>query len=192
MEKLSESIHQKEGRPAPKRVFVEIGTKYSPATFLGRRKFGENDTYVGFDRDVLSLREGKNTTDNLVAERHGKNVFFVAGNGETMPLKEASADELYFGNVFGDPRTSEGSKAKLLAEAHRILRDSGTLIIQETYTPEVAGDMETLLRMHGFEVETTLKDTDETWESQMRKYHTPGSRQKYTNSYLLHAKKITY
>ena len=173
----------------PSRLFVEIGTSYNPATFQGRRAFGESDIYIGFDKDMRTVQQGKEKND-WVSDRHGKNVFFAAGDGTEMPLKNESADELYFGNVFGDPgaERQEDFHKRLLTEAQRLLRNTGTLIIGETNTPHELESLTKKLQESGFEVESVLHGADPAWESEMRQYSTPAARAKY--GYCVRAKKI--
>ncbi len=136
----SEQLGRGEARETrgPKRVFVEVGTHTSPVPAVGERGLGENDIYIGIEPDRDAAWMAKRIMEKR-AQRPGETGkrFMVQGSGETLPLDDASADEMYFGNVLDDPKMNFETRRKLLREASRVLKEEGQLVIGETFPDPV-------------------------------------------------------
>ena len=137
---------QKEQEPKPMRVFIDIGSGQNPVAATGLRKFYEDEIYIGIDRNINEIKTGK-----IVFEKdwHLKDVrpdsdkaraYFIQADATCLPLKDASASEIIFGNVFSSNNIKQDIKYKLIEEAKRVLADDGTIIIEDTNTPEVSFD----------------------------------------------------
>ena len=96
LESESESLEKH-----PRKVFIEIGTNSSPATFMGNKDFKEN-TYIGIDINYDNSLRAKEATE-ITTEENDENLHFINADAEKLPIADSSVDELYFGNVFGDP-----------------------------------------------------------------------------------------
>ncbi len=169
----SESGIESGGEKKPRRVFVEIGTRNLPTAFYGERKIGEDETYVGIDVEGESIASAKE-----LAERHSQELgkgrhYFVQADAKEIPLADASADEVFIGNVFGDEmHISFEDRKKFLSEAGRILAKDGHLVIKETNTPLDYETMDQLLQETDFKVERVWDKNarPEEFEAQRRLY----------------------
>lgn len=158
----------KEGHEGPKRVFVEIGPRAQPVTWMGRRHFGENDMYIGIDIDERELRDAPEVTDPA---HTSENIHFLAGDARKLPLKENSVHEIYFGNVFGDSvHIRDSDREQFVTEAKRVLKTGGELIIKETASPISQSSIGDLLLRYGFAVEKVIRPTDAGWEEMVGQY----------------------
>lgn len=159
----------------PKRVFVEVGPKRAPAPSYGTIEFGPNDVYVGIDIGAEDLREGKRDTETLrrIQGKEGK-MFFVKGTGEAMPLQDKSVDELIFINILGEERIEPEAKERFLAEAARVLKEKGELVIGETYTPPPVPELEGMLERAGLAPRRVLGAHTPGFEGEVRKYEGEG------------------
>lgn len=172
----------------PHRVFVEVGTNEIPVTAMGERKFGPEDTYIGID--LTMAEDAKRTTEAL--SKQPSNYLFITAIGERLPLKEGVADELYFGNVFGDPSIPDGTKDKFLQEARRALKKDGLLIVKETNTPLDQEEMKSFLRKNMFEVEKIVTPRDADWAEATAPYDMVSTRGDFVDKYsFLLVAKIT-
>lgn len=169
--------------PTP-RVFVEVGTNVLPVSFMGTKKFDAHEKYVGFD-----IRKGEiaGARQAHTVAHGGENADFIQGSGERLPMKDESADELLFGNVFGDP-SLPASKARLLDEAERVLKIGGKLVIKETNTPFDLEHMRALLANRALHEERTLTMEDKEWAKELQAYERAGFAAH--NSFLMFLKKI--
>lgn len=168
----------------PMKVFVEVGTNMLPVSFMGTKKFDAQEKYVGFDikkNEIVSAR------DMHALARGGENADFIQGSGERLPMKDGSADELLFGNVFGDP-SLPASKARLLDEAERVLKVGGKLVIKETNTPFDLEPMRELLRGRALREERTFTMKDKEWANELQQYERTGFAA--PNSFLMFLKKL--
>src|SRR3989344_2743808 len=97
-----ESNTESSAEQAPRRVFIEVGAGSAPFSFWGKRKIGENETYVDIDIDKDSAASAKS-----LAERHPQEMgegrrYVVRGDAKNLPLADAWADEVFMGNVLSD------------------------------------------------------------------------------------------
>ncbi len=196
----------------PQRVFVDFGAGRHPVAGADWEKFRDNYTYVAIDYDPEELKFGKND----LLEKIGyipENVLFVQSNGKNIPLQSNSVDEIYFGNVFGEPFRKEFKKKKepeliserktiidirnFVSEAGRILKDNGLIVILETYTPTDSSenDLKKTLESAGFVIEKRIGAEDPGFVTEWRKYdsfHEHFSRKGEGiggESYILYARK---
>lgn len=166
MEKLKEQ--KKEEPKLPKRVFVEIGTRDFPISWVGNKKFGKNDIYAGLDLNESHLREGRENTDS--ADKLQKNIYFIRADAATLPFENETTDEIFFGNVFGDPSISIQKKETFLEEAKRILKNGGNIIIKETNTPFPENSMIKLAEKHGIAIKKMVRKSSPDWKEEVDKY----------------------
>lgn len=174
--------HQ-EGGPKKKKVFVEVGTHNLPVTWLGSKKFGKNETYIGIDASHDKIREAKEFTEQ---DRPQENIYFLNADAEHLPLKNASADEVFFGNVFGDPSITDQEKDKFMQEAKRILDQGGRIVIKETNTPASRQYLKHLFEKHGLKVARILETESPQWAKTVKAYdRVAAGRMSWAGSYLL-------
>ncbi len=152
----------------PLHVFVEVGTNQLPVTFMGEKRFGgENDMYIGIDvkkKDVVMAKQVHEFGPK------GQHATFVQASAEQLPLKDESAEEMFFGNVFGDPSIDTGAMSTFLSEAERVLKQGGQLIIKETNTPIDIEELRNLLSWHHFREERVITTEDKNWKEELRPY----------------------
>lgn len=170
----------------PLHVFVEVGTHQLPVTFIGNKRFDdENDMYIGIDVEKSKVVEARQMHEFGSKEQRAT---FVQASAEQLPLKNESAEEMFFGNVFGDPSIYMAEKEKFLNEAERVLKQDGQLIIKETNTPLDIKKMRELLVGRPFREECVLTPEDKNWEEELQTYQriSFGGR----SEYLMYLKKI--
>lgn len=156
-ERKGEMPHSPEKK---KKIVVEIGPGGAPAFVVGNRELSENEIYLAVDKNIDSIKNVKSNFEDT------KNFHPVLGNAERLMFRDASVDELIYNNVFGDPFTK--GRDGILAEAARVLRPEGRIIISETYTPEFSHIRNyTLGKGHGF---VFPQLNDEVFFSQFRKF----------------------
>ncbi|MFA5954668.1 MAG: class I SAM-dependent methyltransferase [Patescibacteria group bacterium] len=127
----------------PRRIFVDLGSGKIPSAFWGDREFKDNDYYVGVEnrREMIesALLSGDIVHNKENFKRTGKNILFVNGDARgPLPFADTSVDEVFLGNIFGEFAIK--SVDGFLAEAKRILKPDGVLIVFETHTPHVTKD----------------------------------------------------
>lgn len=82
------------------RVFVEIGCSFSPVVLRGNTEFPEPSQYIGIDIRERDLRDAH----SLVSKEHPDvNMELIHWTAEALPLVSDSVDEVFLGNVLGDP-----------------------------------------------------------------------------------------
>jgi ubiquinone/menaquinone biosynthesis C-methylase UbiE len=161
------------GEKKPRRVFIEIGAKRLPFPFWGKRKIGENEIYVDIDLDPQSVVSAKNLVEGYPKERGEGRHYFVRGDAKNIPLADASADEVFMGNILGEElHIGFEDKKKFISEAMRVLNKDGRLIIKETTTPLDYEKLQALLAGTGFSVEKVWDKSSrpEEFEAQRRLY----------------------
>jgi ubiquinone/menaquinone biosynthesis C-methylase UbiE len=180
-----------------KKVFVEIGTSYSPITVRGNRVFGKDELYIGLDIDPRNIENAKKATENIGGQ---ENKNFITADASSLPLTDGSAQEIFIGNVFGDPRIPLTTKEKFLSEAKRVLSEEGKIIILETTTPANFLELKTILNKEGFKLEKVIrpdvghkidgyKKEDLEWEQSVAPFKIKMTN--YSSShFLLYVKKI--
>lgn len=180
-------------------VTVEFGTGGSPVfqTVMGRRIFDEADLYIGVNIDsrqhkLLSSKLGKRPGFAVLSE-------LQEGALLPVPLADESVDTAFMGNVLGEPdnhnimhdfkdadgvyhgNSSIEAKMVTVAEARRLLKPDGKLVILETNTPYNGFKSEgppyakvvTLLEASGFITVEALDMQDPTWEEAVAPYSLP-------------------
>lgn len=157
-----------EREPQPRRVFIEIGPASQPVTWLGSREFGENETYVAIDANPDAIREAKELTDLDQPDR--EHVHFIRADAQELPLKDATADEVFLGNVLGDWKILPEAKDKFIEEAKRILKENGTIVIKETSSPVERRAFTEFLQKHGLFVEREYDERSPEWREKVKPY----------------------
>ncbi len=184
----------------PRRVFVEVGTNEIPLPMLGKKAFGENDVYIGIDVERENVELSRERSEEWVksgARPEIKKMIFTQADMGRLPFADRTVDDLYLGNVFGDPGISLKSKEDFLEEARRVLRDERELIIKENNTPMeldtyfdaqgilVSIGLKDLLKRHGFLINRMMTPEDSDWKIEMDKYHI--TNLSGDHSYILYA-----
>ena len=129
-------------------VLVELGhSKYPVAA---RQDFVDRRLYVGVEAWYYRSPQvdERMTSLSVRSEKLEQNIVFIDNPtgrtsyvGETYDpetvLPAGIADEVFLGNVFGDPIIAfqTGRTDALLSEARRLMGEAGRILIRETYTP---------------------------------------------------------
>lgn len=174
----------------PKRVFLEVGTYQTPVTVFGDKKFGKDDLYIGLDIDEHEVRSAKRNSewrDEDDGRQTGEHKLFMNADMRRMPIADKSVEELFLGNVLGDPSISDKQKERLLSEAARILKDKRTLVIKETNTPASRDKVKQLLADYGFSVERMINPEDNEWKKEIALYNKSQATRPYWDSYIMYA-----
>lgn len=160
------SKYLKERDEKPDFLIVEIGHREKPIAPHQKNLYGQR-AYIGIEanlRDPINIVRPKITDMQQSTRAENKNVFFIDhdlggdpfyehGNADNQPrpskmfsgnynpttaLPQEVADEVFLGNVFGDPHVSnyQENTARLLDEVTRLTLPGGKIIIRETITPE--------------------------------------------------------
>ena len=122
-------------------LMVEVGhgsypVAYQQPQLTGDRRYIGAETWMVRRRDGLQGILAHAVTPRSV--RNGTNITFVSDPINPLAELEAGiADEVVISNVFGDPLFEKSGigTPQLLAEASRILKDTGIVVIRETRTP---------------------------------------------------------
>ncbi|MEK7464315.1 MAG: methyltransferase domain-containing protein [Patescibacteria group bacterium] len=156
-----------------RRVFVEIGTHVLPVTWQGAKKFNKDNIYIGIDISGERVRRAKEKS-LMIAEGVGSDkdsLNFINASADKLPLADSSADEVFLGNVLGDPGIKPIDKKKaFLKEAERILKEGGRLIIKENNTPLDYEGLRKVLEGTMFSPEKFLTPKDAEWDKEIAKY----------------------
>ena len=140
---------------------VELG--HADAPIAANDRFDGARVYIGIEAWINSAyaQGGAAVIDDLRSSRPEENLFFLSCNtgfeeGQFLPgvadglersaprsyevatvLPDEVADEVFLGNVFGDPRVKSSPErtAALFREVLRIARPGGRIILRETVTP---------------------------------------------------------
>lgn len=164
---------RKEFKPQEEKeqIFLEIGVGRYPLvrwqSFLEHLKENPKIHYIGIDIEESFLKLDKLEIEGgfISLPELKKRIFLSVASGENLPLKDESVQEVFLGNVLGDPQFGyklerkllgipfsevERIKIKMLWEIWRVLKPAGRLIILENATPEVADEF---LENHREEIE---------------------------------------
>ncbi len=179
-----------------KKIFIEIGTNILPITFVGGKRIKNSEIYIGLDKNLENIKQAKKISDSIKDfKKHKGKIFFINADATHLPFKENFADELYFGNVFGDPSISLSDKIKFIKEAIRVLKQGGIIIIKEDNTPIDMEILKKLLNSEGFDIKKIVKPTDANWHEELNLYTVAYAKnynllRKYApNAFILYAKK---
>ena len=133
------------------------------------------------------MRDAKEDVESVRVSIHKKdNMLFVHGDARKLPLKTESADEIFMGNVLGDPSISGSDKEAMLKEARRGIKSGGRLIIRETYTPLRLKNVEELCRKAGFMVEKVITGKNNEEMTELKRFNRFDQRT-FSHGYALYA-----
>lgn len=175
--------YQAERLAQPGFTMVEIGHDTLPVAYQQPRSFTDGRAYIGIE---AWLRGYGNSRQLMLQNQHeqranGQNIFYITQSpggkvlheGEdswyegdfdpTTLLPNEAVDEVFISNVLTDPfmAGTKNSVELLIAEAARLLRPGGCLIIRETITPEYKFQLKELLfESHGLQVVDYLTPSD--------------------------------
>jgi SAM-dependent methyltransferase len=157
------------------RIFLDVGAADIPAFDEGR-VFAGNDVYIGIDAGYEEdaprhgIESGYDSAHNrletwshfskVLPRFKEQNIYFVGGKGQELPLRDNSIHEVMLGNVLGAP-ISPHAVWGILNELHRVLDDSGELVISENNTPFPSELLEPFLLSAGFRISSLVKQADE-------------------------------
>lgn len=153
-------------------LIVEIGHREKPIAPHQENLHWPGRAYIGIEanlRDPINIVRPKIADMQKSARANNKNIFFIDhdlggdafyqdGDADSQPrpskmfsgdyepttaLPEEVADEVFLGNVFGDPHVSYSREntERLLGEVTRLLLPGGKVIIRETITPEYSWNL---------------------------------------------------
>lgn len=130
MEKIRPEDYPKKEVKKEREIIVEIGPNTTPISFYSEKMenaIKEGALYVGIDYKEEDLKK------TYRREIHN----FIAGDLRSLPLKDASADQVWLFNVFGESFGSDKRFffEKQFKELARVIKEDGKIIIGETYTP---------------------------------------------------------
>lgn len=178
----------------PNYVMVEIGHGHYPVA--KNQEFESPRLYVGFEnwqyRSDSKDAARQHTKQFRQAEGNAsKNAVFISNDSPLYEkpeygtvLPEGMADEVFLGNVIGDPHVYEnyGKRiAEMLSEAVRLLSDTGKIVIRETITPnydqydkdEVEHQLDAAIRDLGLKKLGRISgDQSDEWLKLEQLYHT--------------------
>ena len=193
---------QGENKERRQKFFVEVGTNANPVPAIGTKEFSENEIYIGLDISPLQAKTASRmplTSEVAEGRRKGpevkKNMFFIAADGRHLPLENQTVDELYFGNVFGDPSiapdflkgpTAQGRQMAegLVDEVKRALRPDGKVIVMENNTPANLPFLRRIFLERGFEIKKMVREEERArWPQEIVLYDK--IRRSVPGSYLI-------
>src|SRR3989344_8058812 len=92
------------------RVFVDFGAGRHPVAEVDTKRFQGNEMYIAVDYDIDELRRGKEALSKKQVGDIKTNALFVHTEKGKVPVEDQTVDEIYFGNVFGEPFRKEFKK----------------------------------------------------------------------------------
>lgn len=160
----------------PKKVFVEIGTYSSAVTWIGNRGFGPDELYIGVDINKENASSSRSATNVYMKDRgqDTSNMLFVNADARRMPVKDGSADEVFIGNVLGDPLIRDVDKERFISEAERMMSENGRLIIKENNTPADIAKVRKFLEKNNLKEEKIITNQSPEWNEAIRQYQRAG------------------
>lgn len=177
--------------PPTSHIFVEVGPDEARAApIIGDKKTVESGLYVAVELNHGASKKTREALNELQKNQERKNHFVIEGNATKMSfLGDSSVDEIYFGNVFGDPKSS--GTYLLLKEAKRVLKKAGRLVVREDMpASKPLKIVELDLTDLGFVVEKVVRPHDPEWKKEINVYSRLSATDKYLSSenYLLFAR----
>ncbi len=164
-------VSQREKRGLkPRKIYLDLGNFVFPFPETGLKEILADEMYVGVDI--------KQHLDN---SHYPNNFHFVEADGRDLPIADGSIDEVYVGNLFGEPSRDQSLKLELLPELKRILSENGQVVVAETLTPKAAtfslDELPALLDKQGFEIiDLVTQDDEEKWKKEIAQYNIHASR----------------
>lgn len=124
------------------RLIVEIGPGISPIVLLENGIIRPGDSYLGvenlsrgaWERSPVPFHEVQEQVARLGSERADRIEIIDIGR-RPIPVMDQSVDEVVIANVLGILRIGFPDSERVIADAMRILKRSGTLSILENITP---------------------------------------------------------
>ncbi|MHB8871377.1 MAG: class I SAM-dependent methyltransferase [Candidatus Doudnabacteria bacterium] len=172
-------VSQREKRDLkPRKIYLDLGHFVFPFPETGLKEIPADEMYVGVD-----IRQHLNNS------RYPDNFHFVEADGKDLPIADGSIDEVYVGNLFGEPSQGQKSKLEILPELKRILSDNGEVVLAETLTPKATpfslDELPSILDKYGFEVvDLVTQDDEEKWKREISQYNIHASRV-YTHAEIM-------
>ncbi len=154
----------------PRKIYLDLGNFVFPFPETGLKEIPADEMYVGVD-----LKQA------LPNSMYPNNFHFVEADGRNLPLADGSIDEVYVGNLFGEPSRGQKSKLEILPELNRILSENGQVVVAETLTPKATPfsleELPGILDKEGFEiVDLVTQDDEEKWKKEISQYNIHASR----------------
>ena len=117
------------------------------------------------------------------------NFYFVEADGRNLPIADGSVDEVYIGNLFGEPARNQNAKLEIFLELKMIISENGQVVVVETLTPKATpfslDELPALLDQNGFEiVDLVTQDDEEKWKKEIAQYNIHASRV-YTHAQVM-------
>lgn len=180
---LSKYLAERTSRPSF--MVVEFGHGYRPLAFH-QGSFTGQRMYVGVEAWMRNIEDvARNELKTLEDKSPHQNVAFIEAVSSRaadklrkyrtededpydprVMLPDNAGDEVFLGNVFGDPyiATSERRTGLLLHEVSRIAASNGVIVIRETVTPEKSRRSLTpeVIASAGLRMVADYKRTDDT------------------------------
>ncbi len=154
----------------PRKIYLDLGNFVFPFPETGLKEIPADEMYVGVD-----------INQHLNNVQYPNNFHFVEADGRSLPIADGSIDEVYVGNLFGEPSRNQSLKLELFPELKRILSDNGQIVVAETLTPKAAtfnlDELPGILDKQGFEiVDLVTQDDEEKWKKEIAQYNIHASR----------------
>lgn len=125
-----------EKEPKEPSIIIDIGAGRWPLGFTIRDlKKLTNKIYIAIDISQKALMENREAIQIL---SNPKTYLQIMANGQMLPIKNSSVDQVFLANFLGDPSINFETKINTLKESYRIIKPKGLLKILEVYTPFVA------------------------------------------------------
>ncbi|MFT4532074.1 MAG: hypothetical protein ACI9T8_000082 [Candidatus Saccharimonadales bacterium] len=181
-------------------VMVEIGhhgtpiAEQQPFPFVNGRYFLGIESWMrtGNMEPISSLQgEVVNTDDQNIHfvthvpsgrtfwdDHYGRGLLYEGPYDARMPLVSGFANEVFAGNVFGDPQLAFDSVINLVSEVGRLTSPSGVIVARETYTPQYADILKAnyLAERTGVEAIGIVCPETEGWDMLENTYEHPKNR----------------
>ncbi len=167
----------------PPKIFLEVGTRYSPVLVVGNKRLGADQRYVGIDINLDDLKTAPSAAD-IVQPEAADRMLFINAAGRRLPLLGASVHEALLNNVLGDPKSFD--RELIIRELYRVLASGGTLTVAEMYSPQYAEEssVTAMCQDAGFALRRLIVPRDENWKQESLLYGYIGSERPDTDAYI--------